>query len=83
MSNEESKFINQYNIIFNHLLFIKLQNKYYLKDFIMNEDLLPPFLQPPEGEYKTHIQLNRDVNGEQKMMAKVMIYVKIEHKGLF
>lgn len=49
----------------------------------MNEDLLPPFLQPPEGDYKVYIQLNRDINHEQIMMAKVIIYVKIEHKGLF
>lgn len=49
----------------------------------MNEDLLPPFVLPPEGSYKAHIQLNRVVNGEEKLMAKAVIYIKIEHKGMF
>ncbi|CAO1362476.1 unnamed protein product [Diamesa tonsa] len=59
------------------------KNKYYLKDFVLNEDLVPPFVLPPEGDYKTKIQLDRDVDGGHKMMAKVTIFTKIEHKGFF
>ena len=73
----------QFITICNHLSLTKFQNKYYLKDFVLNEDLVPPFVLPPEGDYKTKIQLDRDVNGEHKMMAKVTIMTKIEHKGLF
>ncbi|CAO1424382.1 unnamed protein product [Diamesa serratosioi] len=53
------------------------KGRYYMKDFILNESLMPPFL--PEGIFKCYIQLNRVVDGEELMLAKTTIYTHIEY----
>ena len=52
------------------------QKNYYLKNYVVNEDSLPPFSISPEN--KVHIQLTREINGEHKMMAKVIIHIEME-----
>lgn len=53
------------------------KGRYYMKDFILNESLLPPIV--PEGSFKCHIQFNRVVDGEEIMLAKTVIYTHIEY----
>lgn len=53
------------------------KGRYYMKDFVLNESLLPPIL--PEGSFKCHIQFNRIVDGEEIMIAKTIIYTHIEY----
>lgn len=57
-------------------MYIILQKNYYLKNYVVHEDSLPPFSISPET--KAQIQLTREINGEHKMMAKVTIHIEME-----
>lgn len=50
---------------------------YYMKDFVLNEDLLPPFI--PMGNFMSIIGVSRLVNGEEMMIMKVRLVVDIDY----
>jgi len=50
---------------------------YYMKDFALNEELLPPFL--PEGSFMSKSRITRVINGEEVPLLKITVYVDIAY----
>lgn len=53
------------------------QGIYYMKDFSLNEELLPPFL--PIGEFMSHIRFARVVNDVEVLIMKLTVNVDIDY----
>ena len=51
---------------------------YYMKDFSLNEDLLPPFL--PMGHFMCRARMTRLVDGNEITMLKVTVNTDIEYE---
>jgi len=47
-----------------------------MKDFVLNDDLLPPFL--PTGNFKSNVQVSRFINGEIIPAVTLTVDVEIE-----
>lgn len=50
---------------------------YYMKDFILNEDLLPPFL--PLGKFMGRIRVVRMVNEDEVPLVKMNVVIEIDN----
>lgn len=50
---------------------------YYMKDFSLNDDLLPPFL--PIGTFMSKVRITRLVDEEEIPITKITIYVDIDY----
>jgi hypothetical protein len=48
-----------------------------MKDFILNEDILPPFL--PIGNFMTLARISRIVDGEDQTLMKVRMITDIDY----
>lgn len=48
-----------------------------MKDFSLNEDLLPPFL--PIGSFMSKIRVARSVEGEELPIVRVTLYADIDY----
>jgi hypothetical protein len=51
---------------------------YYMKDFMLNDELLPPFL--PEGKFMSNARLTRIVDGEEISVLRLTIFLEIEYQ---
>lgn len=49
---------------------------YYMKDFSLNEDLLPPFL--PLGHFKSYGRVSRLIDGDEVTLMKITINTDID-----
>jgi hypothetical protein len=47
-----------------------------MKDFSVNDDLLPPFI--PTGSFMSKVQVNRLVNGEELLVVKMTVLIDID-----
>lgn len=50
---------------------------YFIKDFMLNDDLLPPFI--PTGSFMSLARITRVVDGEEVPALKITVYVDIEN----
>lgn len=47
-----------------------------MKDFSVNEDLLPPFI--PTGSFMAKVRIARVVDGEEMVLLKVNVFIDID-----
>ncbi|CRL08229.1 CLUMA_CG021127, isoform A [Clunio marinus] len=81
---KKARFKSYEEILILAMYYLIFQGIYYMKDFILNDDLLPPFL--PLGNFMSIIRATRSIDDNEMALVRMIMYVNIDYpkekKGL-